>query len=75
MLLLTLLYNTFDCKYNPGQPGLKIHLNHKCRVCYQIEIIADPKPYINFLYDCENRMSCFRVVMADFDALPANSAC
>ena len=43
------------------RPGIKINLNHKCRVSYQIEIIADPKPSINLFYDCENRMRSMQI--------------
>ena len=46
------------------RPGMKINLNHNCRVSYQIEIIADPKPYINFLYHCENRMRSMQIAVS-----------
>ena len=46
------------------RPGIQICLNHKCRVSYQIEIIADPKPYINFLCDCENHMRSMQIAVS-----------
>ena len=46
------------------RPGIKIYLNQKCRVFYQIEIIADPKQYIYFLYDCENRTRSMQIAVS-----------
>ena len=37
---------------------------HKCRGFYQIEIIVDPEPSINFRYECENRMRSMQIFVA-----------
>ena len=46
--------------FYPGPGGVGRDCQ-KCRVFYQIKIIADPKPHINFLHDCENRMRSINV--------------
>ena len=39
---------------------------HACRarVSYQLQIIADPEPSINLLYDCENRMRSMQIAVS-----------
>ena len=39
-------------------------LSHKCRVSYQIEIIADLERYIDFLYNCEDRMRLMQIAVS-----------
>jgi len=73
-------FSIFSVLFSTCKLRIKISLNHKCRVSYQVQIIADPEPSINLLYDCETRKRSKQIAVSGWKWLIltlffTNSAC